>query len=45
MHFEELPCLGISGLCLYLWPAYYTSGVSNDWQGVYVDGFDVVFPS
>ena len=38
MHYEELPCLDVIGLYFLLWPAYYTNGVSDDWQGVRVDG-------
>ena len=39
MHCEEFPCLDISGLNLLHWPAYYTSGVSLNWQVVFVHLF------
>ena len=41
MHGKELPCLDI---CLYvlIWPGYYTSRVSDDEQGIDVDGSDLV---
>ena len=42
MQLEELFCLDISGFHLLLWWSYYTSRVSNDKQGVSVDGLDLV---
>lgn len=42
IHCKKLPYLDISGLCLLLWLAYHTSGISDDWQGVHVDGLDLV---
>ena len=42
MHWEERPCLDICGLYLFLWPGYYKSRVSDDWQGLSVDGSDLV---
>jgi len=30
----ELSCLDISGFYLLLWPGFYTSRISDDWQGI-----------
>ena len=42
LHCEELSCLDISAFHPLLWPDYYASGVSDDWQSVCVYGSDFV---
>ena len=42
MHWNELPCLYISGFHLLLWPGYYTIRVSDDGQGIGVAGLDLL---
>jgi len=44
IHCEELSRLDISGLYLLLWPGYYTSGVSGNWQVIHINGSNVFLP-
>ena len=38
MHIEYLSCLDIRVIHLFLWPSYYTSGVSDQCRDIGVDG-------
>lgn len=45
MHCEDFLCHDISGIYLLLRPSYYSSWVSDDWQGQCVDGSDLISPT
>jgi len=42
LHSEDVSCLDISDFYPPPWPGYFTSRISDDWQGICVDGLDFV---